>query len=76
MEIFAQVSSENLYTGEKQLTATSFITMVAVNEQGKTVPVPPVLPETDLEKELHQTAPQRQEIRKQRKKIFLPIQGM
>lgn len=70
MEIYAQVSSENLLTGKKLLTATSFITMVAVDEQGKSVPVPPVLPENDFEKELHQTAPQRQQIRKQRKQLF------
>lgn len=76
MEIFAQVTSENLQTGEKQLTATSFITMVAVDEQGRSVAVPPVLPESDMERELYQTAPDRQQIRKQRKKIFVPNQEM
>ena len=71
MELFARVTSEDLLTGEKQLTATSFITMVAVDEQGKSVPVPSVLPETDFEKELHQTAPDRQKFRNQRKQNFM-----
>ncbi|WP_134701555.1 acyl-CoA thioesterase [Ammoniphilus sp. YIM 78166] len=68
MEIFAQVSSENLQAGTKQLTATSFITMVAVDENGKSIPVPGVIPETDFEKELNRTAPQRQQLRQIRKK--------
>ena len=71
MELFARVTSEDLLTGEKQLTATSFITMVAVDEQGKSVPVPSVMPETDFEKELHQTAPDRQKFRNQRKQNFM-----
>lgn len=71
MELFARVSSEDLLTGEKQLTATSFITMVAVDEEGRPVPVPPVIPETDFERELHQTAATRQKFRNQRKKNFL-----
>lgn len=71
MELFARVSSEDLLTGEKQLTATSFITMVAIDEEGRPVPVPPVLPETDFENELHRTAPERQKYRKQRKQNFL-----
>jgi len=71
MELFARASSEDLLTGEKQLTATSFITMVAVDEDGRPVPVPPVTPETDFEKELHQTAPGRQKFRNQRKQNFL-----
>ncbi|MEW9668791.1 acyl-CoA thioesterase [Ammoniphilus sp. 3BR4] len=67
MEIFAQVSSENLLSGKKQLTATSFLTMVAIDEEGRTIPVPPVIPETEFEKELHRTAPQRQLQRNKRK---------
>ncbi|RXT02322.1 acyl-CoA thioesterase [Ammoniphilus sp. CFH 90114] len=67
MEVFVQVSSEDLLTGTKQLTATSFVCMVAINEEGRTVPVPPVYPESEFEKELHHTAPRRQQDRQMRK---------
>lgn len=67
MEIFAQVSSEDLQSGKKQLTATSFLTMVAVDENGQPIPVPGIVPETNFEKELYRTAPDRQRLRSARK---------
>jgi acyl-CoA hydrolase len=80
MEVYVKVISENLYSGEKQLTATSFLTMVALDDNGKPAPVPRVIPETDEEKYLHRTAPERQKRRKERKQSFdtsfsLPING-
>ncbi|RKD25115.1 acyl-CoA thioesterase [Ammoniphilus oxalaticus] len=70
IELFSRVISEELLTGEKKLTATSFITMVAIDEHGHPIHVPPVIPETKFEKELHQTAPERQRSRNRRKKNF------
>jgi acyl-CoA hydrolase len=67
MEVFVKVISENLITGERTLTATSFLTFVALNEYGKPTPVPPVIPETDEEKDLFETAAQRKQMRKERK---------
>jgi len=67
MEVFVKVISENLLTGERQLTATSFITFVALDEQGKPSPVPAVIPETEEEKYLFETAADRQKMRKARK---------
>ncbi|GGA34934.1 acyl-CoA thioesterase [Kroppenstedtia guangzhouensis] len=68
MEVYAKVSSEKFPKGERRLTATSFITMVAVDEHGKPKPVPPVQPQTEEEKQLFETAPERQKLRKQRKR--------
>ncbi len=67
MEVFVKVIAENLITAERQIAATSFLTFVALDENKKTIPVPKVVPETEEEKKLHETAPQRAEIRKQRR---------
>jgi len=67
MEIFVKVVSENLKTGERQLTATSFLTFVALDEQGKPTKVPGVIPETEEEKYLFATAAERKAMRKERK---------
>lgn len=67
MEVYVKVESENLFTGERKLTATSFSTFVALDDQGKPTPVPPVIPKTEEELQLFQSAPARYEERKKRK---------
>src|SRR5690606_12880769 len=42
MEVYVKVECEQLETGVKSLTTTSFITMVAIDRNGKPVPVPGV----------------------------------
>mgnify|MGYP003434515946 FL=1 len=64
MEVYVRVICKNLITSEERLTTESFITMVAINEQGKTTEVPPVFPETEMEQRLFETGPQRREHRK------------
>jgi len=68
MEIFVKVLTENLYTGERQLAATSFLTFVALNSEGVPQIVPNVIPQTDEEIMLYHTAKQRSEERKNRRK--------
>lgn len=67
MEIFVKVISENLQTGERVLTATSFLTFVALDEEGKPTDVPAVEPQTDEEKRLMASAEERKKMRKERK---------
>jgi acyl-CoA hydrolase len=67
MEIFVSVISENMKTGVRKVCATSFLTFVAIDKDGNTLPVPPVFPETDIEKELHASAPERYQRRNERK---------
>ncbi|WP_257347183.1 acyl-CoA thioesterase [Pseudalkalibacillus decolorationis] len=67
MEIVVRVISENLLTGERQLCALSFLTFVAVDEDGSPTPVPAVIPETDEEKRLFDGAPKRAERRRKRR---------
>lgn len=75
MEVYVKVQSENLMTGELKLTATSYLTFVALDEQGKPTAVPPVLPESAEELRQHETARQRYEERKKRKQIRLQTES-
>lgn len=67
MEIIVKVSSENLMTGRSSLTGVSFLTFVALDAEGKPTPVPEVIPESEEEKRLFDSAGERQKIRKDRK---------
>jgi len=67
MEIFVKVLAEDLHTGERKVCATSFLTFVALGPEGKPIPVPKIVPETEEEKFLHQSAPERAESRKKRR---------
>ncbi len=67
MEVYVKVESENLLTGEVKLTATAYLTFVALGSDGRPTPVPPVIPETEEEKWHYETAPARYEMRRQRK---------
>lgn len=68
MEVFVRVKSINLQTGEERLTTESFLTMVAMGDNGKPTAVPAVIPESEGEKKFFETAPARREYRKQRAK--------
>ena len=67
MEVFVKVIAEDLRTGERKLAATSFLTFVALDDEGKPMIVPNVIPETDEEIMLYQTASERINVRKARR---------
>ncbi|ANS73676.1 acyl-CoA thioesterase [Paenibacillus yonginensis] len=67
MEIFVKVIRENLRTGDKRIAATAFLTFVAFDEQDQKMQVPLIVPETEEEVKLHQTAPDRAEQRRYRR---------
>lgn len=69
IEVFVKIIAENLYTGERAVAATSFLTFVAVDENGQPAPVPSVIPETDEEKLISESAEERAELRKVRRGI-------
>jgi len=71
MEIYIVVHSTNLLTGEKRLTTTSYVTMIAMDDMNKTTPVPAVYPETDAEKRIFDTGPARLAFRKKRNEMKL-----
>lgn len=67
MEIFVKAITEELLTGKRKVSATAFLTFVALDEQGKPTEVPKVYPETKQQKQLHEQAPIRAERRNERK---------
>lgn len=67
MEVFVKVLTESFKTGEKKVCATAFLTFVALDENDKPIPVPGVIPLTDQEKELYESATLRRERRSERR---------
>ena len=68
MEIYVRVVAHNIQSGEKKLTTESFVTMVAIDKEGKPRPVPGVFPETDKEISLFETGQIRRELRQAKRK--------
>ena len=68
MEVFVKVVGEDLRTGKRTVCATAFLTSVALDDQGNPHPVPGVIPETELEKRLYDSAPERARIRNNRRR--------
>jgi acyl-CoA hydrolase len=50
MEIEVTIESEDLYEGERALTGTAFVTVVALDEHSKPIGVPPLILDTEEEK--------------------------
>ena len=77
MEIGVKVVSENLQTREKRHTNSCYFTMVAKNEDGKSVKIPPLKLETEFEKKLYDAALMRramhQEITERNRKLTADI---
>ena len=59
MEVGVRVECENLRTGVRRHTNSCYLTFVAVDADGRPVPVPPVIPKTDAEKRRYAAAEQR-----------------
>lgn len=75
MEIAMQVWAENLRTGERRLCTTSYYTFVAVDADGKPVPVPPITPETEFERIRYEQAAERRAIRLELSKKATSLAG-
>ena len=50
MEVGVRVEAENAITREVRHTSTAYLTMVAVDEHGKPLPVPPLMAEDETER--------------------------
>ncbi len=62
MEIFADVWIEDRQSGQRTKVNEGIYTFVAVDETGKPVKVPQIIPETDLEKERYDGALRRKQL--------------
>nr|WP_083834263.1 acyl-CoA thioesterase [Alkalibacillus haloalkaliphilus] len=69
MEVYVKVYADDLLRRHKELTTESFLTMVAVDQDGKPTQVPEIIPETEEEKRLYDTALARKEHRKNRSSL-------
>ncbi len=67
MEIGVRVVSENMITGKVHHTASAYLTFVALDEQGKPRPVPPLILKNDEERRRHENARRRTEQRAKEK---------
>ncbi|MDD5272911.1 MAG: acyl-CoA thioesterase [Methylovulum sp.] len=65
MEVGVKVVAEHLRTYEKRHTTSCFFTMVAIDENGKSVEVPRLELETDEEKRLYAAAELRKQLRQE-----------
>ena len=63
MEVHIKVTAEDIPSGEKFSSNQAFFTFVAVDQLGKPIPVPEVIPQTDEEKELYEGALRRRQMR-------------
>ncbi|MDQ0455453.1 acyl-CoA thioesterase [Rhizobium paknamense] len=63
MEIGIRVEAENIRTGERRHTNSCYFTMVAVDEQGKPIAVPPLALDTETKRRREQAAKARRELR-------------
>jgi len=63
MEVGVKVFAENVLTGERRHTSSAFVTFVAIDDQGKPRPIPPVIPETEEDKRRYEQAEVRRRYR-------------
>jgi acyl-CoA hydrolase len=63
MEIGVKVMTEKLLTGERLHTCSAYLTFVAVDQEGRAIAVPPVIPETEDEIRRYSQAGERREYR-------------
>jgi len=63
MEVGVKVMMEDPLTGRQQHVSSALLTFVAIDKDGKGVPVPPVIPETDEEKKAFEEAGARRDYR-------------
>jgi uncharacterized protein (TIGR00369 family) len=63
MEVGVRVETENLFTGERRHTASAYLTYVTLDREGRPMPSPPLILETDDEKRRNLEAKTRRETR-------------
>jgi acyl-CoA hydrolase len=63
MEVGVKVWVEDLVKAEILHTSSAYLTFVALDSKGHPVSVPPVVPETEIEKERYEAAGKRREYR-------------
>jgi uncharacterized protein (TIGR00369 family) len=68
MEIGVRVETENLISGERRHTASAYLTFVALDREGRPIPLPSLVLETEEEMRRNREAKARREMRLAEKK--------
>lgn len=63
MEVYIEVTAEDIPADKKLHTNRAFFTFVAVDQSGSPIDVPELVPETDVQKELYAGALRRRQLR-------------
>jgi acyl-CoA hydrolase len=63
MEVYVEVYAEDLSMDNKILTNKAFLTFVAIDQAGNPIHVPELVPETEEEKKLYESALRRRQLR-------------
>ena len=75
MEVGVRVESEHVVTGEIAHTSTAYLTMVALDEEGRPAPVPALEAETEEERRREQEAQLRRENRLAEREAIVHTRG-
>jgi acyl-CoA hydrolase len=67
LEVQVDVFSEEILTGKRRMTSTAFLTFVAIDRDGAKVRVPPLLVETEADRQACDQAHERRAARLQRR---------
>ncbi|MCD8351721.1 MAG: acyl-CoA thioesterase [Planctomycetaceae bacterium] len=70
MEVRVDSFVENTMTGERSLVNTAFVTQVALNDDNRPIPVPPLIPETDEERANFMAGKKRREFRQKKYELY------
>ena len=68
MEVGVRVEAEDMISGTRRHTNSCYLTFVAVDRNGRPVEIPPVVPETEIEKRRFAAAKLRRERRLEERK--------
>lgn len=76
LEAQVTVEAENPITGARTFTNTAYLVYVALDDAGKPVPVPPLIPETEAQRQRMREGEERQAYRKARSQLHrIPEKG-
>ncbi len=68
IDVGVRVEAEAIVTGERRHTNSCYLTFVAIDEDGKPTPVPPLVLETEEERVWHEHAKLRRRLREEERK--------
>jgi uncharacterized protein (TIGR00369 family) len=75
MEVGVRVEAENMETGEIRHVSTAYLVYVAVDDEGRPCPVPPLIAETEEERQQMAAAKIRREYRQRREEALRASRG-